>query len=81
MASNENVVLVLETKRTPEVWKHFDLCLMFDNTEMARCKYCKKFMKVVVNLTIIDIRKNIVRLKKQWRGSHPEPPAKNSGIV
>ncbi|MFS7902146.1 putative transcription factor/ chromatin remodeling BED-type(Zn) family [Helianthus anomalus] len=36
--------MVLETKRNPTIWKHFDLCLITDNHEMARCNGCGKFM-------------------------------------
>ncbi|KAJ0804269.1 putative transcription factor/ chromatin remodeling BED-type(Zn) family [Helianthus annuus] len=39
-------------KETPQVWKHFDLCLMSDSHEMARCKGCGKFMKATANSTL-----------------------------
>ncbi|XP_022010959.1 dentin sialophosphoprotein isoform X3 [Helianthus annuus] len=52
MACNDEVVMVLETKRNPQVWKHFDLCLMSDSHEMARCKGCGKFMKATANSTL-----------------------------
>ncbi|KAF5789235.1 putative transcription factor/ chromatin remodeling BED-type(Zn) family [Helianthus annuus] len=52
MACNGEVVMVLETKRNPQVWKHFDLCLMSDSHEMARCKGCGKFMKATTNSTL-----------------------------
>ncbi|MFS7940293.1 hypothetical protein Hanom_Chr05g00462751 [Helianthus anomalus] len=35
MACNDEVVMVLKTKRNPQVWKHFDLCLMTNSHEMA----------------------------------------------
>ncbi|MFS7963232.1 hypothetical protein Hanom_Chr08g00735661 [Helianthus anomalus] len=44
MPSNEEVVLVLETKRNPKVWSPYDLCLMSNNTEVTRCKYYGKFL-------------------------------------
>ncbi|KAJ0431969.1 hypothetical protein HanIR_Chr17g0854181 [Helianthus annuus] len=49
MACNDEVVMVLETKRNPAIWKNFDLCLMSDSHEMARCKGCGKFMKAPAN--------------------------------
>ncbi|KAJ0926949.1 putative transcription factor/ chromatin remodeling BED-type(Zn) family [Helianthus annuus] len=52
MACNEEVVMLLETKRNPTIWKHFDLCLMTDNHVMARCKECGKFMKSAANSTL-----------------------------
>ncbi|MFS8022829.1 putative transcription factor/ chromatin remodeling BED-type(Zn) family [Helianthus anomalus] len=52
MACNDKFVMVLETKRNPSIWKHFDLCLMTDNHEMARGKGCGKFMKAAANSTL-----------------------------
>ncbi|MFS7956118.1 hypothetical protein Hanom_Chr07g00650801 [Helianthus anomalus] len=52
MVCNDEVVMVLETKENPVVWKHFDLCLMTDSHEMKRCKACGKFMKATANSTL-----------------------------
>ncbi|MFS7905596.1 putative transcription factor/ chromatin remodeling BED-type(Zn) family [Helianthus anomalus] len=67
MACNDEVVMVLETKRNLTIWKHFDLCLMTDNHEMARCKGSVKFMKATVNST----------LKKHTERHCPVTKAKN----
>ncbi|KAJ0920879.1 hypothetical protein HanRHA438_Chr05g0246121 [Helianthus annuus] len=50
MASNKNVVLVLETKRNPRFGSTTTLCLMSDNTEIAQCKYCENFSKYMVEV-------------------------------
>ncbi|MFS7959910.1 putative transcription factor/ chromatin remodeling BED-type(Zn) family [Helianthus anomalus] len=52
MTCNDEVVMVLETKRNPAIWKNFDLCLMSDSHEMARCKGYGKFMKASANSTL-----------------------------
>ena len=39
-----DVVDILPTTRNPEIWKHYDLCLMSDGSQKARCKTCHKLM-------------------------------------
>ncbi|KAM0069867.1 putative transcription factor/ chromatin remodeling BED-type(Zn) family [Helianthus debilis subsp. tardiflorus] len=71
MATEEGVVLILETKRNPAIWKYFDLCLMSDNYEMARCKNCGKFMKAAANSTLkkhTDKHCPVTKAKKEEKG-------------
>ena len=71
MASEEGVVLILETKRNPAIWKNFELCLMSDNHEMARCKNCGKFMKAAANSTLkkhTDKHCPVTKAKKEEKG-------------
>ncbi|MFS7917296.1 putative transcription factor/ chromatin remodeling BED-type(Zn) family [Helianthus anomalus] len=70
------VVMVMETKRNPSIWKHFDLCLMIDNYEMARCKGCGKFMKATNNSTLkkyFDRHCPVTKAKKMKRVKDPGP--------
>ncbi|MFS7940398.1 hypothetical protein Hanom_Chr05g00463961 [Helianthus anomalus] len=53
MACNDEIVMVLETKQNPSIWKHFDLCLITDNHEMASCKGCGKFIKAAANSILV----------------------------
>ena len=47
-----DVVEILSMTRNPEVWKHYDLCLMSDGSQKARCKTCHKLMGKEANSTL-----------------------------
>nr|GEW83718.1 hypothetical protein [Tanacetum cinerariifolium] len=46
------VVEVTATKRNPEIWVNYDLCVMSDNLKRARCKKCSHFFKTDSNSTL-----------------------------
>ena len=58
-STNLEVVQVIPTKRNPEVWKNFDLCVMSNGPNKARCKLCGCFFKHDANTTL----KNHIELK------------------
>ena len=63
------VVEILQTTRNPEIWQHFDLCLMSDNKQKARCKTCGKFMGVSANSTLRQhMSKYCIALKSDAAG-------------
>ena len=50
--SNADVVGIKATTRNPEIWSHYDLCVMNDGVEKARCKNCGKFLTTQSNSTL-----------------------------
>ena len=72
MATNDDVVMVIETTRCPDVWVHYDLCLMTDSSEMARCKYCSKFLKAGSNSTLRKHLNKYCREKKSFDAKKAE---------
>ncbi|GJX65683.1 putative RNA-directed DNA polymerase, eukaryota, reverse transcriptase zinc-binding domain protein [Tanacetum coccineum] len=50
--TNEDVVRIRPTTRKGDVWSNFDMCIMIDGVEKARCKKCMKFYNPVSNTTL-----------------------------
>ncbi|XP_071727476.1 zinc finger BED domain-containing protein RICESLEEPER 2-like [Rutidosis leptorrhynchoides] len=49
---NNDVHMIKNTSQKGDVWSNFDLCVMNDNQERARCKRCFKFLGVSGNSTL-----------------------------
>ena len=43
VGGNSEVLQIIDHKRNKEIWEHYDLCLMSNNSKKARCKYCHRF--------------------------------------
>ncbi|GKE83489.1 hypothetical protein Tco_1557231 [Tanacetum coccineum] len=50
--TNEDVVQIRRTTRKEDVWSNYDLCVMIDGVENARCKKCMKFYNPASNTTL-----------------------------
>lgn len=50
--TNNDVVQIKPTSRNPDVWSNYDLCVMNDGAEKARCKRCGKFYNPASNSTL-----------------------------
>ncbi|GJT55836.1 hypothetical protein Tco_0990890 [Tanacetum coccineum] len=50
--TNEDVVRIRPTTRKGDVWSNFDMCIMIDGVEKARCKKCMKFYNPASNTTL-----------------------------
>ncbi|GJS00210.1 hypothetical protein Tco_0316718, partial [Tanacetum coccineum] len=50
--TNNNVVQIRPTTRKGDVWSNYDLCVMIDEVEKARCKKCSKFYNPTSNTTL-----------------------------
>ncbi|GJU08786.1 RNA-directed DNA polymerase, eukaryota [Tanacetum coccineum] len=48
--TNEDVVRIRPTTRKGDVWSNYDMCIMIDGVEKARCKKCMKFYNPGPNL-------------------------------
>ncbi|GJQ91018.1 zinc finger BED domain-containing protein DAYSLEEPER [Tanacetum coccineum] len=49
---NDDVVQIRPTTRKEDVWSNYDLCVMIDGVEKARCKKCSKFYNPTSNTTL-----------------------------
>ncbi|GKB08595.1 hypothetical protein Tco_0836907 [Tanacetum coccineum] len=50
--TNEDVVRSRPTTRKGDAWSNYDMCIMIDGVEKARCKKCKKFYNPASNTTL-----------------------------
>ncbi|GJZ17269.1 DNA helicase [Tanacetum coccineum] len=50
--TNEDVVRIRPTTRKGDVWSNYDMCIMIDGVEKARCKKCMKFYNPASNTTL-----------------------------
>ncbi|GJZ30224.1 RNA-directed DNA polymerase, eukaryota [Tanacetum coccineum] len=50
--TNEDVVRIRPTTRKGDVWSNYDMCIMIDGVEKARCKKCMKFYNPGSNSTL-----------------------------
>ena len=50
--SDATVVKIIPTTRSKEVWEHYDLCLLSNGKEKARCKKCGMFLGKDGNSTL-----------------------------
>ncbi|GJT87898.1 hypothetical protein Tco_1069615, partial [Tanacetum coccineum] len=50
--TNDDVVQIRPTTRKGDVWSNYDLCVMIDGVEKARCKKCSKFYNPTSNTTL-----------------------------
>ncbi|GJS00079.1 zinc finger, BED-type, phospholipase-like, homeodomain-like protein [Tanacetum coccineum] len=50
--TNDDVVQIRPTTRKGDVWSNYDLCVMIDGVEKARCKKCMKFYNPGSNSTL-----------------------------
>ena len=50
--TNEDVVKIVATTRKGDVWSNYDMCIMSDGAEKARCKKCLKFYSTGSNSTL-----------------------------
>ncbi|GJT78410.1 zinc finger BED domain-containing protein DAYSLEEPER [Tanacetum coccineum] len=50
--TNDDVVRIRPTTRKGDVWSNYDLCVMIDGVEKARCKKCSKFYNPTSNTTL-----------------------------
>ncbi|GKE97743.1 hypothetical protein Tco_0021094 [Tanacetum coccineum] len=55
--TNDDVVQIRPTTRKGYVWSNYDLCVMIDGVENARCKKCSKFYNPASN-TALRIHKS-----------------------
>ncbi|GJT52313.1 zinc finger BED domain-containing protein RICESLEEPER 2-like protein [Tanacetum coccineum] len=51
-SSAPTILQVLTTTRNPEIWQHYNLCKMSDNTTKAQCKHCFHFFSQNSNSTL-----------------------------
>ncbi|GJW35262.1 zinc finger BED domain-containing protein RICESLEEPER 2-like protein [Tanacetum coccineum] len=51
-SSAPTILEVLSTTRNPDIWKHFNLCKMSDNSTKAQCKRCFGFLSSGSNSTL-----------------------------
>ncbi|GJY37316.1 zinc finger BED domain-containing protein RICESLEEPER 2 [Tanacetum coccineum] len=50
--TNDDVVQIRPTTRKGDVWSNYDLCVMIDGVEKARCKKCSKIYNPTSNTTL-----------------------------
>ncbi|GJS10604.1 ribonuclease H-like domain, reverse transcriptase, RNA-dependent DNA polymerase [Tanacetum coccineum] len=50
--TNDDIVRIRPTMRKGDVWSNYDLCVMIDGVEKARCKKCSKFYNPTSNTTL-----------------------------
>nr|GEX82535.1 zinc finger, BED-type, phospholipase-like, homeodomain-like protein [Tanacetum cinerariifolium] len=50
--SAPTILQALLTTRNPEIWQHYNLCKMSDNTTKAQCKHCFHFFSQISNSTL-----------------------------
>nr|GEV91144.1 zinc finger, BED-type, phospholipase-like, homeodomain-like protein [Tanacetum cinerariifolium] len=51
-SSASTIVEILPCKRNPEIWSHYNLCKMSDNTQKAQCIHCFNFYSMASNSTL-----------------------------
>ncbi|GJW76764.1 zinc finger BED domain-containing protein RICESLEEPER 2 [Tanacetum coccineum] len=51
-SSAPTVSQILTTTRNPEIWQHYNLCKMSDNSTKAQCKHCFTFLSSGSNSTL-----------------------------
>ncbi|KAL8268063.1 hypothetical protein R6Q59_001861 [Mikania micrantha] len=51
-SSTLQVLEVIPTKSTPEIWCNFDLCVMSSSPNKVRCKFCGTLFKHDANSTL-----------------------------
>ncbi|GJQ95658.1 zinc finger, BED-type, phospholipase-like, homeodomain-like protein [Tanacetum coccineum] len=51
-SSAPTILEILTTTRNPDVWQHFNLCKMSDNSTKAQCKHCFGFLSSGSNSTL-----------------------------
>ncbi|GJS24463.1 hypothetical protein Tco_0453095 [Tanacetum coccineum] len=51
-SSTPTIVEILPCKRNPEIWSHYNLCKMSDNTQKAQCIHCFNFYSTASNSTL-----------------------------
>ncbi|GJU06453.1 zinc finger BED domain-containing protein RICESLEEPER 2-like protein [Tanacetum coccineum] len=51
-SSAPTIVEILPCKRNPEIWSHYNLCKMSDNTQKAQCIHCFNFYSTSSNSTL-----------------------------
>ncbi|GJV43709.1 zinc finger BED domain-containing protein RICESLEEPER 2-like protein [Tanacetum coccineum] len=51
-SSAPTIVEILPCKRNPEIWSHYNLCKMSDNTQKAQCIHCFNFYSTASNSTL-----------------------------
>ncbi|GJV47276.1 zinc finger BED domain-containing protein RICESLEEPER 2 [Tanacetum coccineum] len=51
-SSAPTIAQILTTTRNPEVWQHYNLCKMTDNSTKAQCKHCFNFLSSGSNSTL-----------------------------
>ncbi|GJT37043.1 zinc finger BED domain-containing protein RICESLEEPER 2 [Tanacetum coccineum] len=51
-SSVPTILEILTTTRNPDVWQHFNLCKMSDNSTKAQCKHCFGFLSSGSNSTL-----------------------------